>query len=213
MASAIIHLCVAKELNKYLNMDEKMLYLGSIAPDISKHLGETKEISHFLNPANEDDIPQIDKFLAKYQSELNKPFEMGYFIHLLTDKYWFRDYIYNYIARYAKDTKKKDLTYTALKQLIYDDYTNINIDLITHYDLSLDLFYEYFKYPTSKITEIPIDKLPIIVEKMGLIIEESKEEKTFIFDTNDIIDFISETVKYIIKDIKMLNLNIKEDVQ
>ncbi len=210
MASAVIHLCIAKEVNKLLGMDEKLLFLGTIAPDISKQIGQTKEISHFLDHSNEDDIPNIDRFLAKYRSELNKPFEMGYFIHLLTDKYWFRDYIYNYIARYAKDNKKKDLTYAALKQIIYDDYTNINIDLITHYNLSLELFYEDIDYPTSIITEIPMDKLPIIVEKMGIIIEESKEEKTFIFDMNDVIAFIEETVKYIVKDIKMLDIKTKD---
>ena len=52
-----------------------------------------------------------------------------------------------------------------------------------------------------------MDKLPIIVEKMGLIIEESKEEKTFIFDTYDIVKFIDETAKYIIRDVQMLGLN------
>ena len=66
MASAVIHLCVAKEVNKYLNMDEKYILLGSIAPDIAKQVGQTKEISHFLDHTNEDDIPNIDKFLAKY---------------------------------------------------------------------------------------------------------------------------------------------------
>ena len=70
MASAIIHICIAKELNKYLHMDERKLFLGSIAPDISKHLGESKEISHFLNPANDDGIPQIDKFLEKINNIL-----------------------------------------------------------------------------------------------------------------------------------------------
>ena len=209
MASVVIHLCIAKEVNKVLGMDEKLLFLGTIAPDISKQIGQTKEISHFLDHSNEDDIPNIDKFLDKYRGELNKPFEMGYFIHLLTDKYWFRDYVYKYIERYAKDNNKKNLTYAALKKLIYDDYTNINIDLITKYDLSLELFYEEFKYPTSKITEIPIDKLPVIVEKMGIVIEESKEEKTFVFDVNDIVQFIDETVKYIIKDINMLGIKGK----
>lgn len=212
MASAVIHLCIAKEVNKYLNMNEKLLLLGTIAPDISKQIGQSKEISHFLDHSDEDDIPNINRFLEKYKDELNKPFEMGYFIHLLTDKYWFRDYIYEFIGRYAKENNKKNLTYTALKEIIYGDYTNINIDLITHYDLALDLFYEDFKYPTSRITEIPIDKLPIIVEKMGLIIEESKEEKTFIFDTEDVIKFIDETVKYIIKDIQILGI-IKEPVE
>lgn len=210
MASAIIHLCVAHELNKYLKMDENMLLLGSIAPDIAKQIGQTKEISHFLDHSSEDDIPNIDRFLKKYQSELTKPFEMGYFIHLLTDKYWFRDYIYNYIKRYTQDENKKNLTYTALKNLIYNDYTNLNIQLIDKYTLPLDLFYNELKIPESKITEIPVDKLGILVDKMGIIIEESKEEKTFLFDSKDIEQFITQTVKYITKDIQMLGIKDKE---
>ena len=207
MASAIIHLCIAKEVNKVLGMDEKTLFLGTIAPDISKEIGQSKEISHFLDHSNENNIPNIDRFLKKYRDELVKPFEMGYFIHLLTDKYWFRDYFYEFVERYVTETGKKDLTESALNRLIYDDYTNINIDLIDKYGLSLELFYEEFKYPTSKIIEIPMDELPIIVEKMGIIIENSKEEKTFVFDTYDIVKFIDQTVKYIIRDIQMLGLN------
>jgi len=207
MASAIIHLCVAKEVNKYLKMDENYLLLGAIAPDLSKQIGETKEISHFLDHTNEDDIPNIDRFLSKYRYELNKPFEMGYFIHLLTDKYWFRDYIYQYIERYTLDKTKKKVTYTALRDIIYNDYTNINIDLIDKYNLSLDIFFNEFPLPESKITEIPIEKLNILIEKMGLIIESSKEEKTFIFDTKDIEIFIANTVKYIIRDLQMLDIN------
>ena len=41
MASAIIHLAVAKTLEKYLDIENKKdYYLGSIAPDISKQIGE-----------------------------------------------------------------------------------------------------------------------------------------------------------------------------
>lgn len=206
MASAIIHLCVAKEINKYLKMDENYLLLGSIAPDISKQIGETKEISHFLDHSNEDDIPNIDRFLAKYRSELNNPFEMGYFIHLLTDKYWFRDYVYKFIERYTQDKIKKNVTYTALKDLIYNDYTNLNITLIDNHNLNLDLFYNEIELPKSKIIEIPVDKLDILIEKMGIIIEDSREEKTFVFDSNDIEEFIKNTVKYIIRDIQMLDI-------
>ena len=206
MASAVIHLCVAKEINKYLKMDENYLLLGSIAPDISKQIGETKEISHFLDHSNEDDIPNIDRFLSKYRSELNNPFEMGYFIHLLTDKYWFRDYVYKFIERYTQDRVKKKVTYTALKDLIYNDYTNLNITLIDNHNLNLDLFYNEIELPKSKIIEIPVDKLNILIEKMGIIIEDSKEEKTFVFDSKDIEEFISNTVKYIIKDIQMLDI-------
>ncbi len=206
MASAVIHLCVAKEINKYLNMNQNELLLGSIAPDISKQIGETKEISHFLDHSNEDDIPNIDRFLSKYRTELNNPFDMGYFIHLLTDKYWFRDYVYQYIERYTKNSTKKKITYTAIRDLIYNDYTNINIDLIDKYELPLDLFFYDMEIPKSKIKEIPVEKLPILIEKMGLIIKDSQEEKTFLFDTTDIEVFIANTVKYIIKDIQMLDI-------
>ena len=173
MASAVIHLCVAKEVNKYLKMDENMLLLGSIAPDLAKQINQTKEISHFLDHTNEDDIPNIDLFLAKYKAELTNPFEMGYFIHLLTDKYWFRDYVYMYLDRFSKSKTKKGITYTALRDLIYNDYTNLNIDLIDKYNLSLDLFANEIELPKSKITEIPVEKLGILIEKMVLLIIDS----------------------------------------
>ena len=206
MASAIIHLCIAKEVNKYLKMNEKELLLGAIAPDISKEIGQTKEISHFLDHTNEDDIPNIDRFLLKYKNNLNEPFTVGYLIHLLTDKYWFRDYIYQYIERYTKDKNKKKVTYTALRDVIYNDYTNINISLIDKYSLSLNLFYQEFVKPTTSIVEIPVEKLPLLIEKMGVIIENSQEEKTFVFDTKDIEIFIDNSVKYIIKDFQILGI-------
>ena len=206
MASAVIHLCIAKEVNKYLKMNEYDLLLGSIAPDISKQIGETKEISHFLDHSNEDDIPNIDRFLAKYRNDLHNPFTMGYFIHLLTDKYWFRDYIYQFIERFTRENVKKKITYTAMRDLIYNDYTNINTDLIDRYMLPLDIFYEEFREPTTAIREIPVDKLDILIDKMGLIIEEAKKEKNFIFDMNDVETFINNSVKYIIKDLQILGV-------
>lgn len=206
MASAIIHLCIAKEVNKYLKMNEYDLFLGAIAPDISKQIGETKEISHFLDHSNEDDIPNIEKFLAKYRNDLSNPFTMGYFIHLLTDKYWFRDYVYQYIERYTRENVKKKITYTALRDLIYNDYTNLNTDLIDHYMLPLDIFYEEFREPKTAIREIPIDKLDILIDKMGIIIEEAKKDKNFVFDMKDINIFIDNSVKYIIKDLQILGI-------
>jgi hypothetical protein len=207
MASAVIHLCVAKEINdRYLHKDQNMLLLGSIAPDISKQIGQTKEISHFLDPSQTDSVPDVDRFINKYSSQLDKPFELGYLIHLITDKYWFRDYVTAYIERYTKDRTKQKVTSEALHDLIYNDYTNLNITLIDKYNLPLDLFSNDIKYPESEITEIPINQLPVIVEKMGEIIINSREEKTFMFDSKDIEVFIENTVKYIIKDLQMLDI-------
>ena len=69
MVSSVIHMAVAKEINKRIKRDENKLLIGSIAPDISKHLGQSKLFSHFLDSVDSD-IPNIDKFLNKYKDRL-----------------------------------------------------------------------------------------------------------------------------------------------
>ena len=48
MASALIHIAVASEVNKKVNRDRSKLLIGSIAPDLAKIMGEEKERSHFI---------------------------------------------------------------------------------------------------------------------------------------------------------------------
>ena len=76
MASAIIHMCVAKRINEALKLDENALFLGSIAPDISKHVNISKSTSHFIT--DDGDIPDINLFLDKYKMKLSNPFEPIY---------------------------------------------------------------------------------------------------------------------------------------
>src|SRR5574344_1483098 len=203
MASAIIHLCVAKKVNNYLQMDEKTLSIGAIAPDLAKLIGENKVKSHFLDIEKEDSIPNCERFIKKYHQDLNKPFELGYLIHLLTDKYWFRDYVNNYIKDY---TSRNDITYTAIKSVIYNDYTKFNQRLIDDYMLDLYYFCNEFNYPKSNIEEIPMDKLPLLVDKMGIIIENVNKRKTVMFDEQEIINFIEVVSNQIIDDLKKYNL-------
>jgi hypothetical protein len=68
------------------------------------------------------------------------------------------------------------------------------------------MFANEFELPRSIIREIPMHQLDILIEKMGIIIANSKEEKTFMFDMTDIEEFIAASVKYIIKDIQMLGI-------
>ena len=71
MASSMIHLTIANELNKKLNRDKSKLLIGSIAPDLSKLVGDDKTRSHFLIDGTED-LPDLDKFLKKYGYFLTK---------------------------------------------------------------------------------------------------------------------------------------------
>lgn len=205
MASAVIHIAVAKEINKDLKMNEKELFLGTIAPDISKQLGESKVKSHFLLN-DKTDLPIFDKFLDKYKNNLNNPFIMGYYIHLFTDYLWFKyfipeitnssDYINVLSGNKIKCTKEE------IEKLIYNDYTNLNISLIEEYDLDLSLFYEDIEIPNIKFDEIPLDKLQVIVDQMGIIIENSKKEYTYSFNIDNVKQFIELCKKIISNDIE-----------
>lgn len=201
MASAIMHICVAKKVNEYLNMDKKMLYLGTIAPDISKQIGESKNKSHFLK---DEDIPDVNMFYNKYKDYLNNPFEMGYYIHLLTDYYWFKEFIPKRIKNIKLKMNNEELKLKPgdIGKIIYSDYTNLNINLIDHYDLTLKLFYEELEYPRTRINEIPINKLKVIVDQMGLIVKNSTGNKTIMMEPDDIYAFLDETAEIIIETIK-----------
>lgn len=202
MASAIIHLAVAKTLEKDLEIENlKDYYLGSIAPDIAKQIGETKHKSHFLINTS-DDIPNIKMFTDKYSNFKNNSFDLGYFIHLYTDKIWFKDFITKIISGdYIKllDGTVIHSTPEEIQNLIYQDYTNLNTKLLDEYNMDLSLFYEDFIKPNTTIDEIPTDKLNILIDKMGVIIENSKEEKSYTFDTFIILQFIDEISREILE--------------
>ncbi len=205
MASAIIHIAVAKEVNKNLKMNEKQIFLGAIAPDISKQIGESKVKSHFIT--NKDNsLPNLELFLKKYQDKLDNPFIMGYYIHLFTDYLWEKYFIEEIVNKNTLKLLSGDYITCSDKEIskiIYDDYTNINISLIDKYNLDLSLFYEEVEIPKVNFKEIPLGKLQIIVDKMGIIVENSKKGYSYIFDLDNINNFIRLSTSIISDDIKM----------
>ena len=205
MASSVIHMCVAKEINKYLNRNEKEILIGSIAPDISKQINEDKIKSHFLD--KNDNIPNLEKFLLKYKHNLNNDFVMGYYIHLYTDYLWFKYFFPSFVKKdfiYTLDGNKLFLSSEDKTKYIYNDYTNLNIKLLDEYNLDLSIFYEDKPDFINIIQEIPTDKIQIIIDKAGLIIKNSKEYKQFVFDLEEINKFIKFSVDVIIKDIEKI---------
>lgn len=203
MASSVIHICIANEINKTINRDSKKLLIGTIAPDISKLLGETKFYSHFLDNVN-NNIPNIKKFLDKYGNYLNDDFVLGYYIHLYTDYLWFKYFIPNIIkGNYIKELDGTLVKYTeeTFKYYVYNDYSNLNNQLIDRYNFPMKIFYEEIPYIPNIISEIPIDRLNLIVDKTGILIEESKKGKKYLFKIDDIITFIESSRKAILKEL------------
>lgn len=205
MASAVIHLAIAKELEKYLNISNKKdYYLGAIAPDLAKQINLNRNTSHFSYD-NSQGIPNINLFIKKYPNFKQNSFTLGYFIHLYTDKIWIEDFINeleynNYIklldGTIIKTTKKE------INNLIYNDYTNLNIQLIDEYNMDLSLFYEDFIIPNTTLNEIPISKLNLLIDKMGIIIENSKNEKSYLFDLIPIKNFIEKSKNELLEKLK-----------
>lgn len=205
MASAVIHLAIAKELEKYLQVNNKKdYYLGSIAPDISKQIGEDRDISHFIINTKKD-IPNITIFVNRYPNFKLNSFNLGYFIHLYTDKLWFQDFLPNIVNNDSLKLLNGTTIRTTedeIQSMIYSDYTNINIALIENHNIDLSMFYEEFILPKTTLTEIPTEKLDILIDKMGIIIENSKEKKAYTFDINKVEEFINYAVENILLELK-----------
>lgn len=207
MASSVIHIAVANEINKVLKRDKTKILIGSIAPDISKIVGENRNISHFIEEGAS--IPNMKNFLRKYHKYLQDDFVMGYYIHLYTDYLWSKYFLTEIL--HDNTILKKDGTSVKIcgnmaKFYIYNDYTNLNIQLIEQYDLDLEIFYEPLPKLENIISEIPMDKLNLLLEKAGIIIANTKKKKSFVFDMKDVSNFIDISTKLILASLEEMNL-------
>lgn len=197
MASSVIHMAVASEINKSIGRDNDKLLIGSIAPDISKHVGESKVKSHFLDVNDGTDIPNIDRFLDKYKDKLDDDFVLGYFIHLYTDYLWFKYFmpeVYknNYITKLDGTVVKCNGRMWSL--YVYNDYTNLNVQLLDIYNMDLNIFYNEPPVLENIIEEIPMDRIQLILDQASIIIENTKEKKDLIFNVENVKKFIKMCV-------------------
>lgn len=207
MASAVIHMAVASEINKTLKRDNNKLLIGTIAPDISKFICRTKVESHFLE-SEDDNVPNLEKFLIKYKDKLNDDFVMGYFIHLFTDYLWFKYFVTEFY--HNNMITKLDGTIVECKGkmldlYIYNDYTNLNTRLLDEYNLDLKIFYNELPEFENIIEEIPMDKINIIVNQMAIIIQNSRKNKDFIFNIENVKSFIELSTNLILAKIIEIN--------
>lgn len=208
MASVMIHIAVASEINKSINRDRTKLLLGSIAPDLAKIMGERKERSHFIIKQYTN-IPEISLFLRKYKKHLNDDFVLGYYIHLYTDYLWFKYFIpeiysYNIIKKLDGTTVR--CTESQMTKYIYNDYTNLNTRLLDEYDLDLKIFYNDLPKLNDIIEEIRMDKLNYLIDKTSLIIENAKTNKEYVFDISNIKQFIDISTKLILAKIEEMGI-------
>ncbi len=101
MSSWIMHLRIAQKVNEYVDMLPIPFYVGSIAPDSGRKLDSfnydpPKNISHCYD-RRKDRLQCNDEFFEKYAKSESDPFKrsfnMGYYVHVLTDTYFVRDIV------------------------------------------------------------------------------------------------------------------------
>lgn len=118
MPSIASHMVVAKLVSEKLNINDIDFIKGNLLPDIVNNFQSHHKIQgkYYL-------IPDIDFF--KQKLNLNKKLELGYFTHLLLDKYFLEEYI-----PYNVNNLK---TY----ENIYKEYDAINYRLVKKFNLDV----------------------------------------------------------------------------
>lgn len=207
MASAVIHMAVCKKVNETLKMNERYLLLGSIAPDVAKIVKIPRDTTHFVTKINSD-TPNIEAFIKKYHNKLKNPFEIGYLIHLITDVLWFDEFLPNYIKGMEvtdKTGRKFYLSGSQVTDIIYNDYTNLNLQIIDYYNLDFSLFYEKYPLPFSQIEEFKNSYYKPLLDKMGNIMSRTNSYN-FMLDKVNITHFIEYATVYVLDELKRLNI-------
>lgn len=120
MPSIAGHMVVAKLVSEKLKIDDLDFIKGNVLPDILNN-----PLSHYKKIGKYFLVPDIQFF--KQKLDLNNKLELGYFTHLLLDKYFLEEYIPNNIS----DLKIFD------NKIIYEEYNLINYLLVKKFDLDV----------------------------------------------------------------------------
>ncbi len=120
MPSISAHMIVAKLVCEQLNIEDPDFIKGNLLPDIVNNAQSHHKIQgkYYL-------IPDIQFF--RKNLNLNKKLELGYFTHLLLDKYFLEEYIPHNI---------NDLKIFENK-VIYKEYDLINYQLVKKFNLDI----------------------------------------------------------------------------
>ncbi len=127
---------VAKLVGEKLNIHEKDFIKGNLLPDIIKN-----PQSHHKKKGKYYFIPDISFF--KRTLNLNNPLELGYFTHLLLDKYFLEEYLPQDVKMFENKT-------------IYREYDLVNYQLVKKFSLNTN----YIKKVLNEIDfDIDAEKL------------------------------------------------------
>ncbi len=135
MGSRIMHAIIANGIAEKLCIQDKTSFiLGGVAPD-AVHSTEEKGTSHFYAGTTKNYTRRIafNSFFQKYKAQMDSPFLLGYYTHLIADDNW----LSGFFLPWLKNRIENDET---IAPLYYNDFKLLNAKLLHHYDKEQQLF-------------------------------------------------------------------------
>ncbi|KXY69059.1 hydrolase [Bacillus anthracis] len=135
MGSRIMHAIIANKIAEKLCIQDKTSFiLGGVAPD-AVHSAEEKGTSHFYAGTTKNYTRRIDfnSFFQKYKAQMDSPFLLGYYTHLIADDNW----LSGFFLPWLKNRIENDET---IAPMYYNDFKLLNAKLLHHYDKEQQLF-------------------------------------------------------------------------
>ena len=191
MPAGAIHLCVGKKVADKLNINKSMeYYIGIVSADSWRKSSSTKLGTHFLDSIDSIDY-HYDYFFNKYFNYMNNDFVIGYLIHLMTDKYWYKN---NFVTSNIYEDE-------------YDDLKRLCSNLVKYYNIP-KLFLPDNLY--NPISELDSNGIIHTIDYLNSVNYVSGD--CYKFDVNMVIDCIERTSDFIVKELLSLKSKILIDV-
>ncbi len=180
MPSWAIHLRVAEELAKNMQVEERQRFLlGNLLPDVN--------VGYLINPVSKKipysvthygkietydgktrEFPDYKGFRQRYEKKMNDPIMLGYLAHLATDFYWnFQTYIQKGIYKNGKmiglEGRKSVIWGESelLRQAKVDNFNSLSYHLYHNHLITIPSFKEELITDTKKVNEVHIEKVDI----------------------------------------------------
>ena len=160
MPGYTIHIAIAKQYKKKHELEiknEEEFIKGVIAPDMNENLdgpSEDKSKTHYGKWGKYEVSTVIEDFLNDSKVDIKQEFWKGYFLHLLTDHYFYNKYF-----------KKEHQEIIKNNDRFYYDYDCLNKELIEEYHIQiLENIKDYMNFYDEEPKYLKIDKLIDFIE-------------------------------------------------
>ena len=181
MPGFTIHIAIAKEYVKKHKLEiknEEEFIKGVIAPDMNKELNgpaEDKSKNHYGKWGKYEVTTYINEYLEDPKIDIQQDYWKGYFLHLLSDHYFYNKYFKKEHQEMIKNNDRFYYDYDCLNKGLIEKYKNEIFENIKRY---MNMYDEKPKYlEESKITNF-IEEISNmnIQQKIDQIKEKGMEE-------------------------------------